>query len=215
MGPRGDAIAEFDWSVGQVIKTLEAKGLADNTLVIVTSDNGPVIDDGYMDDAVKRLGDHKPAGPFRGGKYSMYEAGTRVPFIVHWPARIKKPAVSDALVCHIDFLASFATLVGAQATIPGDGQVHIAALLGESKTGRDSLVEQGNRLAFRQGPWKYIPGGKGMKRNQTNSELGNDPAPQLFDLSKDPGEQNNLAESNPEMLSTMKTALETIQGPSK
>ena len=215
MGPRGDAISQFDWCVGQLTKTLEAKGLLDNTLIVVTSDNGPVVDDGYMDDAVKKLGNHKPAGPLRGGKYSLFEGGTRVPFIVHWPARIRKPAVSDALMCQIDFLASFAGLVGIQFRDPGDSQSHFEALLGESPKGRTDLVEQGNRLALRHEQWKYIPGGKGMKRNLTGNELGNDPAAQLFDLSKDIAEQNNLADSNPEMLKAMKTTLETIQGPTR
>ena len=96
MGPRGDAIVEFDWSVGEVLDALDENGLAENTLVILTSDNGPVVDDGYRDDAVEKLGGHKPAGPFRGGKYSIFEGGTRVPFIVRWPGRVK-PGTSKAL----------------------------------------------------------------------------------------------------------------------
>ena len=82
MGPRGDAIAEFDWSAGQVLKTLDELGLADNTLVILSSDNGPVVDDGYKDDAVEKLGSHKPAGPLRGSKSTAFEGGTREPLIV-------------------------------------------------------------------------------------------------------------------------------------
>ncbi len=89
MGPRGDAIVEFDWSVGEVLKTLDEANLTDNTLVILTSDNGPVIDDGYQDQAVEKLGDHKAAGPYRGGKYSKFEGGTRVPLIVRWPGHVK------------------------------------------------------------------------------------------------------------------------------
>ena len=87
MGPRGDAMVEFDWCVGEILKTLDRHKLTKNTLVILTSDNGPVIDDGYKDGALEKLGGHKPAGPLRGGKYSRFEAGTRVPFIVRWPAR--------------------------------------------------------------------------------------------------------------------------------
>ena len=81
MGPRGDAILEADWCIGEFIKTLEAESLLENTLIVFSSDNGPVLNDGYYDDAVEKLGDHKPAGPLRGGKYSLFEAGTRVPFI--------------------------------------------------------------------------------------------------------------------------------------
>src|SRR5690606_16233274 len=88
-GPRGDAMVELDWCVGEVIAALEARGELDNTLILVSSDNGPVLDDGYKDDAIEKLGDHQPAGPYRGGKYSRYEGGTRVPFIVHWPARVQ------------------------------------------------------------------------------------------------------------------------------
>ena len=87
MGLRGDAIVQFDWSVGEIVKALEKAGIRENTLIIVTSDNGPVVDDGYADQAVEKLKNHKPWGPFRGGKYSAYEAGTRVPFIVNWQGR--------------------------------------------------------------------------------------------------------------------------------
>ena len=103
MGPRGDVIVETDWSVGEILDTLDRLKLTDNTLVIFTSDNGPVVDDGYKDDAVARLGSHTPSGPFRGGKYSHFEGGTRVPFIVRWPGRVK-PGTSDALISQVDFL---------------------------------------------------------------------------------------------------------------
>ena len=131
MGPRGDAIAQLDWCVGEILETLDRRGLAENTLVIFTSDNGPVVDDGYRDDAVKRLGGHRPAGPLRGGKYSAFEGGTRVPFLVRWPARVK-PGVSTALVCQIDLMASLAALVGqklAEEDAPDSFDV-LAALLG-------------------------------------------------------------------------------------
>ena len=117
MGPRGDAIVEFDWSVGEVLRALDENGMAESTLVVLTSDNGPVIDDGYRDDAVEKLGSHKPAGPFRGGKYSNFEGGTRVPFMVRWPGKVK-PGTSKAMVSQVDFLASLAALAGSPAPIP-------------------------------------------------------------------------------------------------
>ena len=95
MGPRGDAIVEFDWSVGEVLRALDETGVAGDTLVLLTSDNGPVVDNGYRDGAVEELGGHRPAGPYRGGKYSTFEAGTRVPFVVRWPGRVR-PGTSRA-----------------------------------------------------------------------------------------------------------------------
>ena len=158
MGPRGDAIAEFDWSAGQVLKTLDELGLADNTLVIFSSDNGPVVDDGYMDDAVEKLGSHKPAGPLRGGKSTAFEGGTREPFIVRWPKHVPAGKTSDALICQIDLLASLAALTDQKLpnhAAPDSVNV-LPALLGQSQDGRELLVEQGRNIALRQGNWKYI-----------------------------------------------------------
>src|SRR5690606_29252321 len=90
---------------------LELLGLSDNTLVIFSSDNGPVLDDGYVDGAVKELNGHQPAGPLRGGKYSIFEAGTWIPFLIAGPG-VPKNQVSEALFCQIDVLASIARLLG-------------------------------------------------------------------------------------------------------
>jgi arylsulfatase A-like enzyme len=213
MGPRGNAIAELDWSVGEILKTLERRKLLDNTLILFSSDNGPVVDDGYQDDAVKLLGGHKPAGPWRGGKYSNFEAGTRVPFLASWRGRIK-PGVSDALIGQIDLHRSIATIAGLQppqADAP-DSENQSAALLGESKFGRMSLVEQANSRSLRQGAWKYIRPSNGAKRNElTNTELGNDPAPQLYDLASDPGETRNLARDLTYRAEAMERALQAIE----
>ena len=134
MGPRGDAIVEADWSVGEVLAALDRLNLTRNTLVIFTSDNGPVVDDGYKDDAVAKLGNHKPAGPLRGGKYSNFEGGTRVPFIVRWPGHVAA-GTSSALVCQIDLLASLASMMG-QTLAPTDAPDStniLDALLGKSQ----------------------------------------------------------------------------------
>ncbi len=199
MGPRGDVIVQFDWAAGQLLEVLERLQLSRDTLVILTSDNGPVVDDGYQDGAVARLGDHRPAGPFRGGKYSIFEGGTRVPMIVRWPGRVK-PGVSDALISQVDFAASLAALTGRELR-PGearDSRNVLPALLGESSAGRQHIVEQARGLAVRQGDWKYIEPSPGPKRSKTTHiELGNDPAPQLYDLARDPGERRNLIGENP------------------
>jgi len=213
MGPRGDAIAQLDWSVGEILATLDRLGLAENTLILFSSDNGPVINDGYRDESVAKLGAHQPGGVLRGGKYSNFEGGTRVPFIVRWPARVK-PGESAALVCQVDLLASFAALTG--QALPADAAPDsfdvLPALLGESALGRDHLIEHASNTALRSGPWKYIPPGNGSKRTAaTNIETGNDPAAQLYDLAADPGETRNLAEEQPERVTAMAARLEQIK----
>ena len=214
MGPRGDAIAQLDWSVGEILSTLDRLKLAQDTLVVFTSDNGPVLDDGYRDEAVEKLGDHAPAGSLRGGKYSNFEAGTRVPFVVRWPARVK-PAQSDALVSQVDFVASFAALLGQPLSDrrARDSENVLPALLGTSKTARTLLVEHAGSLSLRQGSWKYIAPGQGPRINaNTNTELGNDPEPQLYDLTADPGERRNLATARPEKVRELAKLLEGIRG---
>jgi arylsulfatase A-like enzyme len=213
-GVRGDVIVQFDWCAGEILDTLDRLNLSTNTLVILSSDNGPVVDDGYEDGAVENLNGHRPAGSLRGGKYSIFEGGTRVPLIIRWSQRIK-PGVSDALVCHVDFLASFAALTG-QKLVDGEGPDSrnvLAALLGQSQTGRDRLVEHASVLALRDGSWKYIEPGTGPRRNAaTNTELGIDPAGQLYQLADDLGETNNLLQAQPDrsrqLLEELKAARE-------
>jgi len=213
MGPRGDAIVEFDWCVGQILEALDRHKLTKNTLIILTSDNGPVIDDGYKDGAVEKLGSHKPAGLLRGGKYSRFEGGTRVPTIVSWAARIK-PGVSHAIVSQVDLIASLAALTGQRLQ---DGEAPdsfdvLPALLGQSKRGREHVVEYAGGLALRLDDWKYLEPRPGPKRSaNTNIELGNDPAPQLYDLSKDPGETQNLAVQFPEQIKNLEARLQKIR----
>jgi arylsulfatase A-like enzyme len=215
LGPRGDVILQLDDAVGQVLDTLDRLKLAENTLIIFSSDNGPILDDGYQDQARELNGAHRATGPLRGNKYSAYEAGTRVPLIVRWPARVK-PGVSDALVSQIDFIASFAALTGQKfdtSTAP-DSQNHLASLLGESPRGRTSLVEQGGPLALRDGAWKFIPSANGARLNwNTKTETGNAPQPQLFNLAEDLGETNNLAAAQPERATTMAAQLQAVRNP--
>ncbi|WNJ21531.1 arylsulfatase [Pontibacter sp. G13] len=212
MGPRGDVILEADWCIGEFVKTLDEAGILENTLIVFSSDNGPVLNDGYFDDAVEKLGDHKPAGPLRGGKYSLFEAGTRVPFITYWKGTIQ-PGVSDAMVCQMDLLASISALIGTEAEL-GDSENMLDALMGKSETGRENLIiEAGSRTALRSGDWALIPPYKGKAVNtQVNIELGNDSEYQLYNLKEDIGQQNNLAESNPEKLQELKEIFESIRG---
>jgi arylsulfatase A-like enzyme len=217
LGPRGDAILQFDWCVGEILNTLDRLKLASSTLVILTSDNGPVLDDGYKDDAVEKLGTHRPGGPLRGGKYSAFEAGTRVPFIVRWPETIKA-GLSDALVCQIDFISSFAALTrqSLRTSDAPDSFNVLDALLSRSRSGRDHLVEHAGTLSLIKGNWKYIEPGKGAKFNKnTNTELGNDPQPQLYSLAEDPGETDNIAARHPEKVKELSTQLKQIRDRSR
>ncbi len=213
MGPRGDAILELDSSVGQVLDLLERLKLTDNTIVMFSSDNGPVLDDGYKDDAVQKVGTHKPAGPFRGGKYSNYDGGTRVPFIIRWPKHVKPDTSSDALMCHVDLLHSLATLTGQKLvdTSAPDSFDLLPAFLGDSKTGRPNLVEHASSLSLVEGDWKFIRHHAGPKTNLTGTDLGNDPKDQLFNIAQDPGEQTNLADREPDRTKRMSAALDAVQ----
>src|SRR5690606_33483041 len=132
--------------------------LTENTLIIFSSDNGPVLDDGYQDAAVEKQNGHKPSGGLRGGKYSKYEAGTRVPFIVQWLNMVQQGAVSQALISQVDLFASLAALTHRQLKNEDAPDSHVLAstLLGKSKQGREWLVEQGNGLALIKNNWKYI-----------------------------------------------------------
>jgi arylsulfatase A-like enzyme len=213
MGPRGDAIVELDWIVGEIRHTLERRKLSGNTLIVFSSDNGPVVDDGYLDGSVAKLGSHRPGGPFRGGKYSAYEAGTRVPFITFWPGHIA-PGVSDALISQVDLFASFADLAGQKlgsADAPDSLNV-ITALLGTSRQGRTELVEHSGALSLRDGTWKYIEPSRGAKiLRETNIETGQDPLGQLFDLSVDPGERKNVILDQPEKARAMAAELSALR----
>lgn len=214
LGFRGDVILQLDWSVGELVKQVRQAGLEKNTVIIFTSDNGPVLDDGYVDGAVTQLNGHTPRGPLRGGKYSAFEGGTRIPFLVSWPGTISK-GVSGALVCQVDLLASFARLLR-QAVPAGeapDSEALLPALLGKSAKGRSVLVKQGGPLAIISGDWKYIAPSGGAPFNQlTAIETGSSPAPQLYNLSKDIGEQTNLAEKHPEKVRELQALLQAIRG---
>ncbi|NND31809.1 MAG: arylsulfatase [Saprospiraceae bacterium] len=212
LGPRGDVIVEADWCIGEFMKTLEQEGLLENTLVILTSDNGPVLNDGYYDDAVEKLGNHMPSGVLRGGKYSLFEAGTRVPFIVYWEGKIK-PMVSDAMVCQVDLLSSIAELVGSNFRSE-DGENLIDVMMGNSNHGREELVlEATSRTAFRKGDWVLIPAYDGPAVNkQVNIELGNAKEAMLFNLREDISQQHNLATTNAAKLSEMIQSFEKIRG---
>ncbi len=213
LGYRGDVILQLDWTVGEIMKQLDEYKLAENTIIIFSSDNGPVLNDGYEDEAVEKLNGHNPAGIYRGGKYSAFEGGTRVPFILHW-AKAVKPGVSAALICQMDLLASFSSFLNepiakGQAS---DSENVLNALLGKSNSGRTVLVQQGGPLSIVKGDWKYISPSKGPSLNRlTQIETGNSPHPQLYNLKTDPSETTNLAEKNPAKVKELSSLLESVK----
>lgn len=213
MGLRGDAIAQLDWTVGYLLSALDSLGITDQTLIIFTSDNGPVVDDGYDDRAEELLGSHRPAGPFRGMKYSAFEGGTAVPFIVSWPGHVPAGRSSDALVSQVDLMRSLATLTSSH--IPEgaacDSQDQLPALLGQNIQGRDYVVEYAanHLLSVRTKRWKYIPphGGAPMITWGPKIETGNSQVPQLYDMTS-PWEQFNQADRHPDVVNAMQQILD-------
>jgi len=235
-GIRCDVITQLDWCVGRVMETLVKCGVADNTLVIFTSDNGPVVNDGYDDNSVQLLGKHKPAGSLRGGKYSIYEGGTRIPFITHWRGHIR-PGVSDALVSQLDLLRSLAALVDEPVPASGapDSLNELPALLGQATMGRQTLVEEADVLAIRDGQWKLVD------RSQRPGAHPPPPHPQvtnphiiarreriehqhmpwakdyptapleLYNLESDPEETTNIAALHPDIVDRMRKQLANLR----
>ena len=215
MGPRGDDIVQMDWMTGEVMKTLKKLGLEDNTLVIFSSDNGPVLDDGYADKAVQLLGNHKPAGIYKGGKYSAYEGGTRVPWITYWPKRIKQ-GESNALISQVDIYASLAQLVGEKIDrnkAAPDSKDLLRVMMGKSKEGRKDIIEEAFTMCLRSGNWKYIAPATGKTPGWLKNKAvptGLQSTPQLYNLEKDPGEKHNLADQNPDMVKLLSGELKKL-----
>lgn len=216
-GPHGDFILQLDWIVGELMKTLTDLGIADNTIVIFTSDNGPEVAS-----AVHMRADHQhdPAHPWRGIKRDQWEGGHRVPFLVRWPAKIKAGQSSVQLTSHTDVMATIAAVVGAQLpeNAAEDSFNMLPAWLGTPKEAiRPYLLTQAfsaQYLAIRRGQWKYLDHpGSGGNNYEKNPELKKfhipDSAPaQLYDLSTDPGETKNLLAEKPEIARELKDLLE-------
>lgn len=211
MGVRGDVIAQFDWTVGQVMETLEELGIRDETLVILSSDNGPVLDDGYDDMAVELLNGHSPTGNLRGSKYSAYEGGTSVPAIVSWPEKVKQGEESDALMSHIDWMASLGELIGAKlpAGAAPDSRNRLGNLMGDDREDTPWIIEQSNTLSVRDKNWKFIDAHDGPADLSwcPNIETGSNPMPQLYDMNNDRKETENVALRHPEVVYEMQKIL--------
>lgn len=215
LGSRGDVILQLDWTIGEVMRTLDSLGIADNTLLIFTSDNGPTIDDGYQDEAFMRLNGHTPSGIYRGGKYSLYEAGTRIPFIVRWSAYVK-PGEQSAVFSQIDVYRSLAALTGTELPecAAPDSRNHLPELLGVGHADREYIVQQNrqNTLAIMKDGWKYFePSDKQTYEYRKSVELGNSPQPQLYRIAKDERERMDVAAEYPEKVAELAALLDEVR----
>lgn len=213
MGVRGDVIMELDDCVGHIMNQLEQAGLREQTMIIFSSDNGPALFDAYHDRSRQCAGDHQPAGPLRGGKYSSYDGGTRVPFVVSQPGTIK-PGETNAMICHVDFLATFATMLEqplASHDAP-DSLNLLNALCGKDPRGREELIVEGanKNTVFRSNDWTYIPPHEGPAKHFTGIELGNATQPQLYNLSCDISQIENTAEDHPQLVDELSKRLEML-----
>ena len=211
-GDYGDFAAQVDDTVGQVLRALDELGIAENTLVVVTSDNGSTEPTAKM---VKEFG-HRPNYLFRGRKSDAWEGGHHIPFLVRWPARVRPGTKTSETTCLTDLLATAAAIAG--GPLPdGAGEDSVSmlpALLGKKrdKPLREFTVHHSINgvFALRQGPWKFIdsPGSGGWSSNGPNAPKPGDPPVQLYNLDKDIGEQHNLWEAEPEKLAVMRQWLE-------
>lgn len=216
LGLRGDAILQLDWTVGEVIAHLKARGIMERTLIIISSDNGAVVDDGYDDKAKELLGRHRVSGLLRGNKYSAFEGGARIPAIVHWQGHITPKVVSQEVVSQIDWFASLAKLIGARlpnsTDVAPDSQDDSHAWLEGKGTTREYIIAQAanKTLSVRQGKWKYIEPNSGPKMIPWGAEVetGNLATPQLYDLERDPSESVNLADKYPKLAKELARILE-------
>jgi len=235
-GRYGDFIQEFDWMVGEVMRTLDELKLRDNTLIILSSDNGGMLNQGGQD--AWKAG-HRLNGDLLGFKFDSWEGGHRVPFIARWPGKIEAGSVSNQLICQIDFLSTFAALTGSKTTGPDSLNV-LPTLIGTpDKPLRDHLViapSNKKNLALREGRWLYIgaQGGGGFAGNkpgdhalggpgalkftgEINSDIADGkikpdaPDEQLYDLTTDPSQSRNIVRAQPEIAARLKARLAQIQ----
>lgn len=214
LGLRGDAIVQFDWCVGQILDCLDSLGLSDNTLIILSSDNGAVVDDGYEDQAELLQGEHSPTGGLRGFKYSAFEGGTRVPAIASWPKGIVNLGMSDKLLSQVDWLASFADLLGVKmprGAAPDSRSMLVSWLNRKGATDREYVVQQAanKTLSIRAKRWKYIEPSDGapMITWGPKIETGYLPKEQLYDLKNDSKECINVAEQHKRVVGRLRKKL--------
>jgi len=215
LGPRGDVVVEADWCVGQILDHLDSLGLMDNTIVIFTSDNGAVLQDGYQDDA-KELAEqynYDPDCGLRGGKYSLFDGGTHIPFIAYWKGHIS-PSVSKATFSQLDMYATLADILGYEMPNGLDSEAHARAFLGKDlKKGREKMIlEAQGRLAYKEGDYVVIPAYAGRNQNPTGIDFGLSKNVTLWNLAEDRSQEHDLADENQELAASMMETFKSIVG---
>ncbi len=219
-GDFGDFVFQSDWTVGQVLDALQRSGVADHTLVIFTSDNGPEISNEVHPGAYDRIQkyQHASMGPWRGAKRDVWEGGHRVPFLARWPGKIKPGSTSNETICHVDLMATVAALLDVK--LPDDAGVDsynlLPAFRGEKLTKpiREATVHHAasGKFAIRKGDWVLIAAptgddnGKLGEPDWLKKERGYTPhdlPTELFDLRKDLLQQHNLSAEHPEVVMDM------------
>ena len=209
IAPIADFVMETDWSAGQVIKAVDDAGIADNTILIFTADNGhshytgwePLVEAGHM-----------PSGPYRGHKGDIWEGGHRVPLVIRWPGKIAAHSQSDQLVSLTDVFATSLAVVGNDLPQDGaeDSVSFLAAALGkEPVDARTSLVSHSNHgeFAYRDGPWKLV-----FRNSEENLEesRGKPTVPELYNLAEDIAESNDLSEERPEIVEELRSKFDAM-----
>ncbi|QDV52046.1 sulfatase family protein [Gimesia fumaroli] len=216
IAPIADFVMETDWSAGQIIDAIDKAGIAENTVVIFTADNGHSHYTGWKD--LINAG-HLPSGPYRGHKGDVWEGGHRVPLVVRWPKQIESGASSQQMVCLTDLLATGAELAGTELPQSGaeDSISFLSALQGKpNEAARRSLVNHSNHgeFAYRDGPWKLVFKMSGKNLQQLR---GKPTIPQLYNLDNDISEQHDLAKQRPQKVAQMKADFKRLidQGTSR
>ena len=204
-----DFVMETDWSAGQVIRAVEEAGLAENTIVIFTADNGHSHYTGW--EQLVQAG-HRPSGPYRGHKGDVWEGGHRVPLVVRWPQHVEAGTNCDRMVCLTDIFATCADILGTDLPADGaeDSVSFLSGLRGQmSDQGRTTLVNHSNfgEFAYRDGPWKLVFRMSGRSLEQSR---GKPTVAELYDLESDIGEQNELSEEHPDVVEWMTDGLRTL-----
>ncbi len=220
-GKYGDFVYEVDWTVGEIMNALKRNGIDKNTLVIFTSDNGSPARNGEnwsgpTQSVIEDYG-HNPAGNFRGMKADIWEGGHRVPFIVKWTNKIEDGEKTSALICSMDLMSTIAEIIGFELpeNASEDGESMLNVLRGNSDSGREILINHSNAgvFALRKGDWKLILSDRsgGFSDGKNPNGYGIKTAGQLYNLTDDPGEKNNLYAEYPDIVEELTNELEKIK----